>query len=375
MRLPRFPVRVLTSLLSLGCLSTTARAQETWKLTETLRIGGAETGPEAFLYPKALEADAKGRIFVYDRKTQDIRLFAADGKFMRVISRVGSGPGEMRDAEGIAFAPDGRLWIRDAANARFTILPAEGVYENSWTMRFCWSQGAWDPVFDDRGRLLNFDCIGSGGRAGADALLAYHTDRSRVDTLGMLPECGTRALAESGTWITRTERGTRYRQIPHAPSAFLVTGRSGESWCVPNSSRYEIVRYGPGSRDTMRITRSVRPVPVTAKARDSIVQAIQSERPAAEGLDFGRIPRTKPAVDKLTIDDRGRLWVRRIDERGALLFDIYRPNGQHLASAELGVYTIPAIQPFIVRGDNLYAVIVDEDDVPQVARFRISRQQ
>ena len=98
-----------------------AQAQARWTLTETLRIGGAETGPASFLYTKSIEADSKGRIFVYDRRTQDIRLFAPDGKLVRVIGRVGSGPGEFRDAEGIAIARDGRLSVRDAANARFSV--------------------------------------------------------------------------------------------------------------------------------------------------------------------------------------------------------------------------------------------------------------
>ena len=52
-----------------------AQAQPRWKLTETLRIGGAETGPELFQYVKSIEADSKGRILIYDRKTQDIRIF------------------------------------------------------------------------------------------------------------------------------------------------------------------------------------------------------------------------------------------------------------------------------------------------------------
>jgi hypothetical protein len=111
--------------------------------------------------------DAKGRILVYDRQTQDIKMFAPDGKFLRTIGRLGSGPGELRNAEGIAIDRGGKIWVRDAANARFTIFNSEGEFEKNWTMKFCWSQGPWYPQMDNQGRVIDFDCIvpPGGGRS------------------------------------------------------------------------------------------------------------------------------------------------------------------------------------------------------------------
>ena len=83
-------------ILSLGMIAATpvaATPQPRWKLTETLRIGGADTGPTSFNQINSIEADAKGRIFVFDVKTQELRMFAPEGKVIRVIGRSGSGPG------------------------------------------------------------------------------------------------------------------------------------------------------------------------------------------------------------------------------------------------------------------------------------------
>lgn len=49
-----------------------------WTLEETLRIGGEESGPAMLSYVKAIEVDARGNILVYDRTTQDIRVFDPD---------------------------------------------------------------------------------------------------------------------------------------------------------------------------------------------------------------------------------------------------------------------------------------------------------
>ena len=44
-----------------------------------------------------------------------------------------------------------------------------------------------------------------------------------------------------------------------------------------------------------------------------------------------------------------------------------------LATMSLGAIKTSIYTPFTVRGDNLYLVVPDDDDVPSVARFRISR--
>lgn len=367
----RARLRIPCLLLAAAGFAEIGQAQAQWKLTETLRLGGAETGPTSFLYTKSIEVDSKGRIFVYDRRTQDIRMFGSDGKLVRVIGRVGSGPGELRDAEGIAIARDGKLWARDAANARFSVFSSEGVFEKTWTMQFCTSQGPWDPQMDRMGRIVDVDCVVAGGRALKYVVLAYYTDMSRVDTIADRPECGSKELAEAGTWITRTARGRSFRSIPYAARPIGALGPEGEAWCVPNPSRYDVLRLRPGAKDTTRISRNVPPVPVTSLERDSVIADIESKGPTA--LDFSRIPKVKPAIDRLTVDDQGRLWVRRTNAKGAIEFDIYSPSGGIIATAELGVYNSAIWHPFVVRGDNVYAVVLDADDVQHVARFRITR--
>ena len=348
-----------------------AQSQARWTLKETLRIGGAESGPASLVAIRAIAADAKGRILVYERQTQDIKMFGPDGKYIRTIGRIGSGPGEMRNAEGMTIDRQGRIWVRDAANARFTVFNAEGEFEKNWTMKFCWSQGFWNPRVDQQGRIVDYDCVvpPGGGRAMGYAIVAYRPDQSGVDTLSTRPECGTRELSEAGTWITRSEKATMYRSIPWAPFPINALGPSGESWCAPNSSRYQVMRLGLGAKDTVRITRNVPSVPVTKAERDSVIGTFEEKGPS--GLDFSRIPRTKPAIERITVDDQGRAWIKRTNAQGLIEFDLYDSNDQQLATVLLGKYRLGA--PFVVRGENVYIGILDEDDVQYVARFRIVR--
>jgi streptogramin lyase len=202
------------------------------------------------------------------------------------------------------------------------------------------------------------------------AVVAYRPDLSGVDTLGARPECGTRELSAAAAWVQRGEKMTRFIGIPFSPSPVSVLGPNGETWCAPNSSRYEIMRVAAGAKDTVRISRTVAAVPVTKAERDSIIAKFDEKGPS--GLDFDRIPRTKPTIDKISVDDQGRPWVHRTNAQGVIEFDIYSSSGQPVATVMLGKYrTWP---PFAVRGDNVYMVVLDEDDVQHVVRFHIERR-
>jgi hypothetical protein len=346
-------------------------AAPTGRLRETLRIGSGDEGPTSFSWVKGVATDARGHVFIYEHSTQDIRVFDAGGDHVRTIGRPGSGPGELRNAEGITIAGDGTLWVRDAANGRFSILSVEGAPLHEWPTRFCSSQGTWQPKVT-ASHLVDSDCLITGDRAVQDAVLGYRLDRSAVDTLVAEVGCEDEALAEAGTWITREARRTSYRPIPHAPRALRAFAGDGTVWCAMNSARYELLRLSPGG-DTLRITRPVVPVPVSAQERDSIIAGIESRGPT--GLDFSRIPAARPALELLFVDDDGRLWARRGASGGGFVFDIFRPDGTFDATLAVPPVDSRIWSPMHVRGDDVYLVVVDADDVPQVVRFQVERDR
>lgn len=366
-------VAVLASLLGVALSTEALGAQGArWTLKETLRIGGTESGPSSFNAIRAIDVDSKGRILVMDRQTQDIRMFGADGKHIRTIGRQGAGPGEMKNAEGMVIASDGKIWVRDAANSRFTVFTPEGEFDKNWTAQFCWSQGQWNPQVDRQNRrIIDWDCKVVAGRGRENMVLGYRNDMSRVDTLFTRPECGSSELSEAATWIQRSGRATSYISIPYAPRPVYMLGPAGESWCAPNSSRFDVMKLVSGAKDTIRFSRSVPPIPVTKEERDSVVQRFEARGPS--GLDFDRIPKTKPVIDRITIDDQGRPWIRRSNAEGAIIFDVYDRNGRSVASAEMAGVNSPSFLPFVVRKDNVYMVVLDEDDVQHVVRYQIVR--
>lgn len=67
-------------------------------------------------------------LYVTDQRGGKIEVFDLDGKPVRRIGRPGSGPGEFRDPEDLAFDLTGHLVVADGGNFRIQVLTREGAF-------------------------------------------------------------------------------------------------------------------------------------------------------------------------------------------------------------------------------------------------------
>jgi hypothetical protein len=90
-------------------------------------------------------------------------------------------------------------------------------------------------------------------------------------------------------------------------------------------------------------------------------------------LDRSKIPEVAPAIKGMFVDQDGRLWVEvRTPEDDSLhTFDVYATDdGAWLGTlvTPLRIQTRPAP---VVRGDRIWAVVLDPLDIPFVVRGRL----
>jgi DNA-binding beta-propeller fold protein YncE len=93
--------------------------------------------PEALTDPADVVTDpATGDVYVAESHTDvtdpslvaRISVFDRNGKFLRVIGRAGTGPGEFRTPHAVEFDTRGRLIVADRHNHRIQILTKEGKF-------------------------------------------------------------------------------------------------------------------------------------------------------------------------------------------------------------------------------------------------------
>ncbi len=82
--------------------------------------------PGRLFMPVNVALDRSGRVYVSDMAACRVKIFEADGKFLRTIGSQGDLPGQFARPKGIAMDREGRIFVVDAASQTCQIFDAEG---------------------------------------------------------------------------------------------------------------------------------------------------------------------------------------------------------------------------------------------------------
>lgn len=374
-------------------------------LVEEISIGVAD-GAEEYMFGDVGDiAVAKdGSIYVLDRQIPTIRMYDANGKYVRTIGRRGQGPGEIASPSGIGVLPDGRLLLWDTANWRVNVYSATGASLTHWSLPAAANSTAqmWRALIVDTAGAVyvmksTFVRPTDGTRPRVDYVwLKLRGDGSIVDTVR--EPRWPRALP----LLTATNGGSTksiavpFEPVPTwriSPLGYIVSG-------VPGRYAFEL---HTGARSVTSVRRDVQPVRVTAAERDSARKYVETSlRETDPGWGWGGVdvPRMKPAYETFALGLDGRIWITRISEvsprvgsinssggagRGApprpapaveaahvqrrpALYDVFEPSGAFIGQVQIP----PGVSTVIRRGDYVWGVGYNDDDVAFVKRYRIS---
>lgn len=352
----------------------------TWRVTEVWRRDGTESG-DPLADPRDLLAMTDGTLWMLDFKDQRIRRFDAAGKELSSVGRVGAGPGEFRNANGMLLRPDATVWVNDPMNARIAVFAKTGKYLRQhrvgtwgWSMRWdAWTEIATGRVADPVPRTSGMGATGKAWRM-LTATGVVH------DSLAQ-PKCPSGAAPPFAIYTAATKGkngGALQGLYPFLGGGGSAADGRGGFWCADaGSTRVALLRI-PGG-DTIAVTNvSLPPIAVARAERDSVFRAVRAKTGAYATSDFdgSRLRDTKPGIALVFVDYDGRLWVQHSRRFGTVesVFDVHDARGRHL-----GRVTLPRTMlhdgylPLIARGDDVWAAVVDDDGVPSLARYRLSR--
>ena len=125
------------------------------KLLMTLgKAGQAGTGTDVFDRPTGIAFAPDGDIFISEGHAPGfgnsrIMKFDSNGKFIKSFGHLGSGDGELKGPHVLAFDSQGRLFVADRSNSRIDIFNQDGKFLAAWKQF-----GRPSGIFIDRNDVL-----------------------------------------------------------------------------------------------------------------------------------------------------------------------------------------------------------------------------
>ena len=328
-----------------------------------------------FEQPWSITVDEHGNIYFADYGANNIKKFDPSGRFLDVIGREGSGPGDFRMLYFLGYSLD-RLVVWDMGNNRFCFMTLEGEFISARPLNR--SEEGWpgkmqtlpngDIVLESRK-----DIFGETGQEQTTEIRLYS------------PEMEFRRVIYSNENLSR-------KNIPDSGASIPVPFSPRVHWSVTPESRivvgfsdeYRIEIHDSASNTMSTFEHEYSPVRVTRDDMETWFDGITSSD--SEGnITFGasdyirdntEFPRFKPAFGQLMVDSEGNILVqvhRKEADRDYRSFDAFRTSGEFLGSVRIlegGDYPIvgaPIVHDFMIIGEQ------GEFGEISLIKYRISR--
>lgn len=359
--------RVVVTNPASGVWDSTTR----WRVVEKVRIGAEEgNGPDVFGRLGAMMTDLAGRIWVLESQEQVLKVFEADGRFVRAVGRKGRGPGELANVAGLGLLPDGRVLVVDPQNARLSLFDTAGTFLSSQPVTAGYQVFPWPGRVLPDGSIYHV-ALGKRGSWSGTILVRYDSTMTPLDTLfppRWQGEVNEFRLVDAGGARRITV------DVPFSPGLQWNLAPDGTLWFV-HTGTYELFQVSRTGDTVRAVTKPFTPVPVTRADRDTAVAQLARFTGQGGKVDVGRIPVTKPPVWNFTVAEDGYLWVAVTmadTTRVGREFDIFDPEGRYLGVVQLPFRLSPG-SSLLVGGDRLIGETQNEDGVPFLVKARIER--
>jgi len=307
-----------------------------------LTIGTVSENRDDYIFEdiRGLTLDGQGRLFVAEYKANEVRVFSGSGRLLYKIGRHGAGPGDLDGPCCISLAPDGRLWVKEFTNHRYSIFQVDstrGVFRWSLVLPRAVSYGGDGRItWNAEGEVADINGLPAKDGHPTGLLRTMLDSTGRATRLDSFPEAPPDSVEAAVHFQNSPNggRGSAWVLQPFGPTRLRAFGPAGLS-AQAMSSRYGVeVKDATGKRLAL-LPRVVSGPVLSARERQfasTTIKAIESRW--NESLPFG-VPDRKPPLADLGFDLDGRLWVELSVPNGQPhVADVYDENFRRIATME-----------------------------------------
>ncbi len=375
--------RVVVDTLPNGAVRTMSSAPSDsgkWSLELLHEIQPAEGEPGELMKPSDITMTAEGLVLVAEDGDAHVKVFDANGAFVRRIGRRGEGPGEFRVAK-IAARGDTLLVQDPMAGRASSFRISDGEYLLSRATSCCY----WAPLGVDG--------------AGRAVMPANHspTDTTRKAAAFVRTAFGEAAADTVFVWRRREPSGPDHQwelsngdalqmvmSVPLQPRDVQVADPQG-GFITAWTGDYLLRVTRDGSDTAALFGRVFSPASVSGAEKQAIVDERVAGMMASSfgppeaalraSFDAAKIPDVRPPFEGFSVDLSGRVWaLRSLADTTAVVFDLFGPKREWLDVVRVPADVWPSAQPAAWGAERVAVSAEDVDGRPVVRVFRIVRR-
>ena len=317
-------------------------------LVEELTIGRGTDEQTQFMELQSVQADSDGRIYALDPKAYAVKVFDADGRFIRSFGKRGQGPGEFTAPGRVVLTPSGEVAVSDIDNRRICFFTREGELKREL------STASWN--------FLLFR-VNARGDIFADVVSIKEPGTMSFELLKFGPVLSSPTVLASEPFPVLPNHVNPFRpRFLHG-----LTRNGGLAWAV--SSRYEITVLDPDGKPRLKVYKEPEPNPLTNRDRKALLREEFGDKgpPAGVTMDF---PSSFPPLYSLIVTDADQIIVRTNvrNAQGWIIHEVFDPEGRFVSRFSLGQEEYVMM---VAEGKAYTMVSEDGDGIPLVKRYRL----
>lgn len=308
-----------------------------------------------------------GQVLVLDAGNQRVLRFDTLGAYVGSFGGQGSGPGDFAAPVFLEVA-DSEVFVLDVGLNRVTAFDTSGIFLRRFTVDMgglVGTSGVFEAGGPDEIYVLGepVPFVAAARDTGSAVLL-------RLTRSGEIADSVFTYSANVWTPIRRVDGGVSYVKTRFAPEPRLAA-KPG-ALAVATLARYLIEVRQPDGALVRRVARQYQTVAVTDELRDSVLDLMvrggKLPRDALEAVQFARFI---PAIERLVLDDQGRLWVNPYAPDEPTRRDVFDEEGRFLGP----IYLPLEIRLEDVRGDRVCGVVAQPSGASAVMCLRIIERE